>query len=163
MLPLNPVTIDEAGYETLVGLEESLRPSQIYTEKALCMAKGFVSYALNHTLNGIDHIKNWVYVDPSGPQLLQKVVEESTALLDRKKDNDVLSTGMEDPNRDRLSAGAEVLLKRYLGTLQQMLQDGLATQQNSKPSDSLGPQQQGQANPNPQMQQEDAMDWSPNP
>ena len=112
---------DEAGFESLVGSEETLLPSRIYSEKALCMSKGFIAYALVHELGAVSPITNWLYLDPTGPKLLKTVVEESNALLRRERSNSVLSTAASSvAESDRLSAGAEVLLKRHLTVLEDL-------------------------------------------
>ncbi|MCJ1440622.1 MAG: hypothetical protein MMC23_001108 [Stictis urceolatum] len=105
---------NEAGFESLVGAEETVLPSQIYTEKAYCMAKGFLAHALSHTIVGLTSVLGWLYLDKAGPQLLKSIVEESKAKIAQGKN------GSNDEGR--LSAGAEVLLKKHLGFLERLLE-----------------------------------------
>ena len=112
--------VDEAGYESLIGTEDTIVPSRIYSEKALCMAKGFVDHGLTHDLAALESVIKWLYVEPEGPLLLKKVVADSRALLSRRDD----STGEEaegSHQQERLSKGAEFLLKKHLIPLESIL------------------------------------------
>ena len=85
------------------------------------MAKGFVDYALTNEVVGLDSVVKWLYVDPQGPFLLKVVVADSRALCSRQDDsagNEENDTTKQD---ERLSKGAEFLLRRYLGSLESRL------------------------------------------
>ena len=117
---------NEAGFDVLVGTEESHVTSAQYTEKAFVMAKGFVKTALAQPPSGVADIINWLYLPSQpGPHLLELIVKESKALipdstpvpsLDRSA-----SAGSGQAAR-RLSAGALVLLKRSVEWLESYLQ-----------------------------------------
>ena len=115
------MSTDEAGFEALVGTPESRVSSALYSEKALVMSKGFVVHALSHDIGGLNNVLTWLYLASDGPQLLKRVVEESTALLghgDGRPGEPWRATGT------RLSAGALMVLKRHVDWLQGRL-DGL--------------------------------------
>ena len=105
---------DEAGFDSLVGTEETQVPSRIYTEKALCMAKGFLAYALSHDVPALGTVVDWVYLKPNGPRLLQQVVEEAQGLIGQGRDG-----GRRTKVLEKLSAGAEILLKPHLRALEE--------------------------------------------
>jgi ubiquitin-conjugating enzyme E2 O len=103
---------NEAGFESLVGTKETVLTSRVYSEKAYCMAKGFVAYALSHEVHALGDVVDWLYIDKQGPQLLKQAVEESKARAAKAGDDD-----------KRLSAGALILLKRHLDSLESRLQE----------------------------------------
>ena len=82
------------------------------------MAKGFVDYALANDLAGLGLVVRWVYVSAQGPLLLKEVVRDSKALLIKRDDN----FGVEDGHiQERLSKGAEFLLRKHLVPLESRL------------------------------------------
>ncbi len=122
---------NEAGFDILMGSEESRTTSAQYTEKAFVLAKRFVKTALVQLPEGIEDIIQWLYLPSQpGPHLLNLVVEESKTALARSIERIGEPT---TPNLDqnagsshsaeRLSCGASVLLKRTLDWLQQYLQE----------------------------------------
>ena len=105
---------DEAGFESLVGSDETIVPARIYKEKALCMAKGFISYALSNDIATFDSILSWLYIDKNGPSILKDVVAHAKELMSRRQ----IAQGAHAPGQEPLSIGAEMLLKRYLPSLE---------------------------------------------
>lgn len=78
LITTNPT--DEAGFDVLVGTEESRVPSIHYTERAYVMAKGFIIHALQRPVGGLEDVITWLYLCPDGPQLLRQVIAESEAV-----------------------------------------------------------------------------------
>ena len=107
--------LDEAGFDALVGAEESLVPARIYAEKALCLSKAFIAHALTKDCGALTDVAEWIYRDPNGPQLLKDVVAGSKALLERRAATQ--STGRVI-SKEPLSAGAKALLRRHLSILE---------------------------------------------
>ena len=109
---------DEAGFESLVGAEETIVPSRVYSEKALCMSKGFIAWGLTNYLEPeILRIVRWLYEDSEGPMFLRRAVQDSRELLSRRGNRDAGS----GPNGRPLSAGAEYLLRRHMPILEERL------------------------------------------
>ena len=128
--------VDEAGFDALVGSEESRLSSRLYSERALVMSKGFVAYALSHQVAGLDDIIKWLYLSRTaeGPRLLEKIVEESRILLQQpvpEEERDFLPQGSLDQTplveqqrgRVNLSSGAKMLLQKHLTVLTRILSD----------------------------------------
>ena len=125
--------VDEAGFEALVGTEESRVNSALYSEKALVMSKGFIAHALSHSVAGVDDILDWLYLSESGgPGLLKRVVADCQKLLESSKASERSVNGSGDgsmgggddsaqEDRRRLSSGAGVLLSRHLLSLKERL------------------------------------------
>lgn len=88
--------IDEAGFDVLVGTEESRVPSTHYTERAYVMAKGFIIHALQRPVGGLEDTITWLYLCPDGPQLLRQVIAESEVVKTG-------GVGMEAHNTDGIS------------------------------------------------------------
>ena len=107
---------DEAGFESLFGTEETQVPSRIYTEKAYCMAKGFVAQCVQHSVRSLENVIHWVYLDPHGPQFLRLVVDESKGLIGEQG-----MGGRQTKVLDKLSAGAEMLLRPHFKHLEARL------------------------------------------
>lgn len=111
--------IDEAGFDSLIGAEETLVPARIYAEKALCLSKGFVSHAMTRGCGALTSVANWIYRDVNGPKLILLIVEETREYLDRRTKSEINNPdGKLDVTRQPLSAGAEALLRRYLPALE---------------------------------------------
>ena len=122
---------DEAGFDALVGSEESRINSRLYSERALVMSKGFVVYALFHEVTGLDDIIEWLYLsrEVEGPRLLERIVQESKALLELTAPEQERTQPSQPPlNWDSqletmskqvyLSSGAKVLLQKHLTAME---------------------------------------------
>ncbi|KAL9120604.1 MAG: hypothetical protein Q9187_002841 [Circinaria calcarea] len=123
---------NEAGFNALIGTEESRINSALYSERALVMAKGFVAHALSREVNGLDDVIRWLYLskEDEGPKLLPIVVGESNALLKggdalQTETSDSLSNGdkttIRNEGRMHLSSGAKMLLRKHLANLEKHL------------------------------------------
>jgi len=104
-----------------VGTEHSQVNEKVYSEKALVMSKGFVAYALSHEDGALQDVIEWVYRSNGGPQLLQLVIEESRELLQQNQ----AKQGQEqsEGNRERVSAGALIILRRHYDFLASLGKD----------------------------------------
>ena len=94
------------------------------------MSKGFIKKALASPLQGVDDIINWLYSSrDDGPQLLQRVVEDSRSLI---SDEQVGSASCHPQDGDNqagrplvtFSAGARILLRRNLEWLEDQFLSG---------------------------------------
>lgn len=114
----NIAVIDEAGFEILVGTNESSVPSSLYSERARVMAKAFIVRAIMHQVGGHDDVVKWLYLSEQGPQLLHQCIKESQALLHdgERLDNE------ESNSVARLSSGAKITLRRHLEAMKQCLE-----------------------------------------
>lgn len=120
---------DEAGFEVLIGTEESRVPSIYYTERAYVMAKGFIIHALQRPVGGLEDVITWLYLSTTGPQLLRQVIAESEAV-----DNGGAVTETQGPgggststvlesssHMSPLSSGALKMLRRHVLVLKDIL------------------------------------------
>ena len=122
---------NEAGFDALVGTEESQVTSAQYTERALVMSKGFVRHALQQPVGGLEDVLSWLYLPGHGerPLLLQKVIEDSKGIVrvsETKLGEGAQATGGRSGNTSsegvpRVSAGALVLLRKHILALEECL------------------------------------------
>jgi len=132
---------NEAGFDALIGTEESLITSAHYTERALVMAKGFVRHALQHPTGGFEDVLPWLYLPGQGerPQLLRKILEESKEIMNgseaKPDEGDETATSSSESRRSegvmRISSGALILLRKHVVALESCLasaQEGAAAQ-----------------------------------
>lgn len=113
---------NEAGYEALVGTEESKRASALYTERIFLRAKGFLVTALADPmsapgLKGLKDVVEWLYAAPSGPQLLSAVIKEVEEVLEKSD-----GSNREPDGLTALSKGACIPAKRLLARLKELQQ-----------------------------------------
>lgn len=122
-------SLDEAGFDVLIGSDDSQVPSRLYTEKVYILSKLFIKTALTNPSCGLEDVIKWLYLTSSepGPRLLRRVVEDSEALLLEPLTGDAfegLCNVKTDKNTGttKLSAGALILLRRNLVWLKDCLE-----------------------------------------
>ncbi|EME83255.1 uncharacterized protein MYCFIDRAFT_84921 [Pseudocercospora fijiensis CIRAD86] len=113
---------NEAGYEALVGTEESKNSSNLYSERVFLRAKGLMITALSNLdstsgLKGLEDIIRYLFQEPHGPRLLVCAIKDVEQVLE-KSDGKAKSDGL-----TVMSKGACIPLRRVLESLK-----GLANQ-----------------------------------
>ncbi|KAF7188560.1 putative ubiquitin-conjugating enzyme E2 38 [Pseudocercospora fuligena] len=107
---------NEAGYEALVGTEESKHSSNLYSERVFLRAKGFLITALSNLdstpgLKGLEDIVRYLFREPQGTKLLRCAIKDVEQVLD-KSDGKAKSDGL-----TVMSKGACIPLRRVLDSL----------------------------------------------
>ena len=122
---------NEAGYDVLIGSEESRVPSRLYSEKVFVLAKIFIKTALLKFPQGLEDVIRWLYLPLSegGPHLLRRVLDDAHALLPDTGTKDA-GAGVDKPLQSKnaktsvtaanLSTGALILLRRHLEDLERL-------------------------------------------
>lgn len=120
---------DEAGFDVLIGSEDSRIPSQLYTEKVHVLSKAFIKTALTSPPQGLEDVIKWLYLTSTqpSPHLLRRVVKDSESSLAKSHCGMTVNGARDMQNEDasgrpNLSAGALVLLKRNLVWLKDLLE-----------------------------------------
>jgi ubiquitin-conjugating enzyme E2 O len=118
--------IDEAGFDVLMGAEEAIINSALYTEKAFVLARGFVKHVLIHPVQGLEDVIRFLYLpdQDGGSNLLQEVIQQCKDIVRRSEDKRTvhnLPLTLEDGGVMRLSAGALILLKKNLTALEEIM------------------------------------------
>lgn len=114
---------NEAGYEPLVGLESSKRPSAVYSERVFIRSKTFLLAALRglregdegSAVEGVEDVLRWVYKDGQGPKLLEVVIKEVEEVLQRSE-----GERMETDGLTVMAKGACIPLRRVLERLREL-------------------------------------------
>ena len=119
---------NEAGFDALIGSEEATVNSALYSERALVMAKGFLAHALWHEITGLEDVIEWIYKrTQEGPNLLQKVIDDSRNLLNVghiETGNSLTTLNSQQQGRSateangKISSGARMLLRKHLSALE---------------------------------------------
>lgn len=107
---------NEAGYEALVGLESSKRPSEVYSERVFLRARMFVVAALGgrEGVEGLEDVVQWIYKQQDGLKLLEQVVGDAEGML--KGDEGALKRAA----LPVLSKGASISLLKVLERLKEL-------------------------------------------
>ncbi|KAH0562922.1 hypothetical protein GP486_002505 [Trichoglossum hirsutum] len=119
-------SIDEAGFDVLMGAKEAVINSALYTEKAFVLARGFVEHVLIHPVQGLENVIRFLYWpdQDGGSNLLQEVIQQCNDIVRRTEDKQAVRNiplTSDDGGVMRLSAGALVLLKRTLTALEEIM------------------------------------------
>lgn len=130
---------DEAGFGIYEGAEEAALNSQLYSEKAYILARGFVKHVMQRPVEGFESVIDWLYLPPGaakdnhedgegeelgpGPSLLKEVVDKAREVIKRSEDGAPVSVEETTDGVGRVSRGALALLKRHLGVLEKILAD----------------------------------------
>ncbi|KAI5798054.1 hypothetical protein DFH27DRAFT_98376 [Peziza echinospora] len=129
---------NEAGFGIYVNTEEAILNSLLYSEKAYILARGFIKRVLTRPVAGFEDEIRWLYLPEcesrGGLGLLRKVVAGMKEVVARSvarregaesgQGENVLATeviGAEGVGR--VSAGALVLLRRHLTSLEGILEE----------------------------------------
>ncbi|KAJ6257097.1 Serine/threonine-protein kinase [Drechslerella dactyloides] len=126
---------NEAGFNVYLGAEEATVNANLYSERAYILSRGFVKRVLEQPVPGLEDILVWLY-DPrleSGMQLLREVVTKGKEVVKNSEEGIMLSSAsttvsvtpaLASTGTDgipRLTAGAIVLLRKTLASLDDML------------------------------------------
>lgn len=122
---------NEAGFDALIGTEESQITSAQYTERAFIMARGFVRHALLHPVGGFEDVVDWLYLPGKGerPLLLAAILEDAREIIRRSEarsnqGGEAVSTSFADSPSEgirTISSGALILLRKHVVALENFL------------------------------------------
>jgi ubiquitin-conjugating enzyme E2 O len=109
---------NEAGYEVLIGSDESKIPAAQHAEKIYFQSRAFITHALQVKPDPFGDILSWLYLEKSGstPQLLQKATEALQEVVADDGKGNVKRGGLSTT----VSKGAMVMFKRHLEALQKI-------------------------------------------
>ena len=104
-------------------MPDTVTSSSLYNEKAYVLSKGFVKTAIKTMPGGFEDVLRWLYISEDGPKLLERIIDDCKGLCE----NSEMDTSSIDRGgtvmyegawrKNRVSAGALVLLKRNLDGL----------------------------------------------
>jgi ubiquitin-conjugating enzyme E2 O len=127
---------NEAGFEGYENDKAYTRESELYSEKAFLMARGFVKYALTQPPRGMEDVLSWVYLssqNANSTSLLKSIIARGRTVAQRseearqQRDERLMDAIGETEDETRvflrpLSRGATVMLNRTMNELEGQLQ-----------------------------------------
>jgi len=132
---------NEAGFEGYENDKVYTRESELYSEKAFLMARGFVKHALTQPPRAVEDVLSWVYLsteslsteNANSTSLLQTIIARGRAIAQRSEEarqqqDERLMNAIGETEDDTtaflrpLSRGATVMLKRTINELERQLQ-----------------------------------------
>ncbi|KAF8898907.1 hypothetical protein BD779DRAFT_1666666 [Infundibulicybe gibba] len=105
----------EPAFEKLRGTEEGIVNSQLYSEKAYVLSRGFVRRALEIPVGGFESELKWIYLHD---KRLEKVIRDANDLILKSRSTPEISDNDKDLAVPRLTAGGIIALERTLNKLQ---------------------------------------------
>ncbi|KAI5821494.1 hypothetical protein BZA77DRAFT_289264 [Pyronema omphalodes] len=129
---------NEAGYNIYEGSEQVALNSQLYSERAYILARGFVKHVLQTPVQGFESVIEWLYLPPGcgtvkheedgeelgpGSSLLNEVVMSAKEVVRRSEGSTVLTAEETTNGIGKVSKGALALLKRHLSVLEAILEE----------------------------------------
>ncbi|KAK5064808.1 hypothetical protein LTR84_000642 [Exophiala bonariae] len=126
---------NEAGFEGYEHDKAYTRESELYSEKAFLMARGFVKYAMTQPPGGLEDVLSWIYLslrNAESTSLLSSIIANGRTLIQRseearkQKDDRLMDAVGQTEDETRaflkpLSLGAAVMLKRTMNELEGLL------------------------------------------
>ena len=119
---------NEAGFATHIGLDEASVNERLYSERAYFLSRGFVKYALENAVEGLENEIHHIYIDKDGPQLANLVIEDGKQVIARSEGDGEDDGEWEKGRVTRVSRGGLQVLKRTISAL-----EGLVAVQQSAP------------------------------
>ena len=112
---------NEAGFGAQVGLEDASVNERLYSERAYFLSRGFVKYALENSVEGLEKEIRYLYTDETGPQLAKQVIEDGKRVI-ANSEMDLPDDGEWEKGRvTRLSRGGLQVLRRTITALEGLL------------------------------------------
>jgi ubiquitin-conjugating enzyme E2 O len=112
---------NEAGFATHIGLDESSVNERLYSERAYCLSRGFVKYALENAVEGLEQEVRYLYLDEDGPQLGKAVIEDGKQVIARSEIAGDDDGEWERGRVTRVSRGGLEVLKRTISVLEGLI------------------------------------------
>ena len=114
---------NEAGFATHIGLDDSSVNEKLYSERAYFLSRGFVKWALENPVEGLEQEVRYLYLDKDGPQLAKAVIEDAKAVIARSQDGGEDDGEWERGRVTRLSRGGLEVLRRTIAALDMIVED----------------------------------------
>lgn len=114
---------NEAGFATHVGLDEASVNERLYSERAYFLSRGFVKWALENVVEGLEREIQYLYLDEDGPQLAKSVIENGRQVIAQSEVSGDDDGEWERGRVTRVSRGGLEVLKRTITSLEGLVAD----------------------------------------
>jgi ubiquitin-conjugating enzyme E2 O len=112
---------NEAGFGAHLGLDEASVNERLYSERAYFLSRGFVKWALENAVEGLEKEIRYLYVDEDGPQLAKSVIEDGKQVIARSETDGDDDGEWERGRVTRLSRGGQQVLQRTIVALERLV------------------------------------------
>jgi len=112
---------NEAGFATHIGLDEASVNERLYSERAYFLSRGFVKYALENVVEGLESEIRHIYTDKDGPELAKLVIEDGKQVIARSEVDGEDDGEWEKGRVTRVSRGGLQVLKRTISALERLV------------------------------------------
>jgi ubiquitin-conjugating enzyme E2 O len=96
---------------------------KLYSERAYFLSRGFVKWALENPVEGLEQEVLYLYLDKDGPQLAKAVIEDGKQVIARSQDGGDDDGEWERGRVTRLSRGGLEVLSRTIAGLEKIVED----------------------------------------
>ena len=113
---------NEAGFATHIGLDDSSVNEKLYSERAYFLSRGFVKWALENSVEGLEEEVRYLYLDKDGPQLAKAVIEDGKQVIAWSHDGGEDDGEWERGRVTRVSRGGLEVLSRTITALEKVVE-----------------------------------------
>ena len=113
---------NEAGFTIHIGLDEASVNERLYSERAYFLSRGFVKWALENAMEGLEGEVRYLYLDEDGPQLAKAVIEDGKQVIERSEIAGGDDGEWERGRVARVSKGGLEVLKRTISALETLVE-----------------------------------------
>ena len=110
---------NEAGFGNHIDLEDDSVNERLYSERAYFLTRGFVKWALENKVEGLEQEIQYLYLDPNGPQLARAVIEDGKRVIARSEVDADDDGEWKKGHVTRVSRGGLQVLKRTISALEE--------------------------------------------
>ena len=118
---------NEAGFTTHMGLDEASVGERLYSERAYFLSRGFVKYALENAIEGLEQEVRYLFTDDDGPQLARSVIEDGNKVIAKSEVAGDDDGEWERGRVTRVSRGGLEVLRRTIAALERLVPDKSTT------------------------------------
>ena len=113
---------NEAGFTTHIGLDEASVNERLYSERAYFLSRGFVKWALENAVEGLEEEVRYLYTDTDGPQLAKLVIADGKKVIANSEVEGDDDGEWERGRVTRVSRGGLYVLKRTITALEELVE-----------------------------------------
>lgn len=103
-----------------MGLEDASVNERLYSERAYFLSRGFVKYALENPVEGLEKEVRYLYTDKDGPHLAKSVIEDGRRVIANSEIDQPDDGEWEKGRVTRVSRGGLQVLKRAIDALEEL-------------------------------------------
>ena len=111
---------NEAGFGVQVDLDDASVNERLYSERAYFLSRGFVKWALENPIEGLENEVRHLYTDEDGPQLAKVVIEDGNRVIANSESEGEDDGEWQRGRVTRVSRGGLEVLRRTISALERL-------------------------------------------